>query len=742
MTATATATPSGSHKKLDLVRPETAFYTHQVEGIRHLARINSWLLADDMGLGKTLQALTVAAIDFQMGYASKVLVVTLASCKWNWLDDIEKHTLFRAEVLDGSPAKRANQLADFKSHILIVNYEQVVAHVEDFNAMGFDIVVFDEAHAIKSHKSARTKACQALAAERFFLLTGSPLLNRPDELWSLLHRIDPGGFPKYWGFVSRYCNAPEAPVWMADLSFKPIGKIEAGDHVIGWRRVNGRRSMEVATVEEVRHRIAPEIIRVTMESGAVIRCTPDHRWLRASHGAEDDDVFGTIGPRSSDRRRIGRPLNSLSRVITPTRELPPDLQRKADWLAGMIDGEGGGSVTISQSRRVNPAVHKRISEVLDALGVDYREHDAGYDLRGGKQLFTDLLNWTDVVKREYFTKRVLQGNNRRADSVGQMNRWADKIVNVEYEGPGEVVSMQTSTGNYIAWGYASKNCVFGGYKDKQVVGVKNQAELSERLDGYMLRRRKVDVLDLPEKQHIPVFVDLSPEQKKLYVEARDELKITLPADPTPMELENALTKFLRLKQICGTTACIPGHEDKSNKLDRAMEIVEEKIGNGEPLVVFTQFRGVLAAFGNRMAAVKPTPIPFSVLSGDVPINKRQQVIQDWSDAAAADKPGVLLCMTQVAGVGLNLTAASTAIMLDKLFVPKLNEQAEDRLHRIGADKTKPVQIIEMICRNTVEQRVEVILSRKRKLFDTLIEGNDLKRAIFAEIMDDELDGEL
>lgn len=73
------------------------------------------------------------------------------------------------------------------------------------------------------------------------------------------------------------------------------------------------------------------------------------------------------------------------------------------------------------------------------------------------------------------------------------------------------------------------------------------------------------------------------------------------------------------------------------------------------------------------------------------------------------------------GVGLNLTAANKAIFIDRLYVPKLNEQAEDRIHRIGADKTKPVQIFNIVAKKTVEERIERILAAKRKLFDSVVE---------------------
>ncbi len=273
--------------------------------------------------------------------------------------------------------------------------------------------------------------------------------------------------------------------------------------------------------------------------------------------------------------------------------------------------------------------------------------------------------------------------------------------------------------------FRARFCVFGGWQGKDVIGVKNQKELHGILHNVMLRRLKKDVLDLPEKQIIPVMVDLHPEQRKLYKEAWEDMRITMPDDPDPMELENALTRFLRLKQICSTTANIEGFEDHSIKLDRAMEIIEEV---GEHIVLFTQFRGTQRAMMARLARAK---IPALELNGDTPPSTRVEIVKRW----ASSPPGALVCMIQVAGVGLNMTAASKVIFLDKLFVPKLNEQAQDRAYRIGADLTKPVMIFELIARKTIEQRIETILRQKTELFNELIETPVWKRNFFRALME-------
>ena len=281
------------------------------------------------------------------------------------------------------------------------------------------------------------------------------------------------------------------------------------------------------------------------------------------------------------------------------------------------------------------------------------------------------------------------------------------------------------------WSFLNRYAVFGGYKDKQIVGVKNEKELTERLQNVMLRRLKKDVLDLPEVQIIERRVDLTKEQRKLYDEVINELRLPRADQAEPDDIENALTKFLRLKQICGTTWSFSG-VDHSSKLELAVADDTELVENGEKIVVFTQFRDVQECYTKRLAG---TGIPVWTLNGDTPQPLRQPTVKEWS---LSKEPGIIVCMLQVAGVGLNMTAARHASFLDKLFVPGLNKQAIDRLHRIGQDKSQPVQVREYLCRNTIESRVNQILHVKSKLFGEIVESDpDWKRKLYAAILEDE-----
>lgn len=279
------------------------------------------------------------------------------------------------------------------------------------------------------------------------------------------------------------------------------------------------------------------------------------------------------------------------------------------------------------------------------------------------------------------------------------------------------------------WGFKQEFCVMGGYKNKAVIGVKNEHKLVSALQHVMIRRLKSEVLDLPEVQIIPRIVDLTPLQRKLYDQAVGELKLDL--GNSEMELDNPATKFLRLKQICGTTASLlESGEDSSAKLDLAIEDAEEIVAKGNKLVVFTQFRSVHAAYVQR---AKVLDVPIYELHGDVPGSERQGIVKDWGNVQG---PAIIVCMLQVAGIGLNMTAARYCQFIDKDFVPALNQQAIDRLNRIGASKTQAIQVLEYRARGTVETRVESILKTKKNIFESIVEQKEFQKRIAREIMTD------
>ena len=166
-------------------------YPYQREGMLHLAFTERALLADEMGLGKTIQAIAACALLHRLGKATRVLVVTPASLKTEWEDQIQHFTPLPYQLVYGS---RSYRLPAYSTppFFTIVNYEQMIRDSLDVNRLLHpDIVVLDEAQRIKNWNTKTAQAVKRLRSRYAFVLTGTPIENRIDELHSLMDFLNP-----------------------------------------------------------------------------------------------------------------------------------------------------------------------------------------------------------------------------------------------------------------------------------------------------------------------------------------------------------------------------------------------------------------------------------------------------------------------------------------------------------------------------------------------------------------------
>lgn len=175
-------------------------YDFQVDGVKFLVSHKRAILADSMGLGKTPQALM-----FVGHHAAKTLVVAPANVLYKWLGEVSKWTNRTAQVV----ATGKTPLADV--HIHIMSYDIMRIRYEELSKQLYDCAVFDEAHALKNYKAGRTRAAKNMlvsgAIRKVLFLSGTPFLNRPDELFSLLNMLNSGAYPNYFQYARRYCGA-------------------------------------------------------------------------------------------------------------------------------------------------------------------------------------------------------------------------------------------------------------------------------------------------------------------------------------------------------------------------------------------------------------------------------------------------------------------------------------------------------------------------------------------------------
>ncbi len=175
-------------------------YPYQREGMLHLAFTGRALLADEMGLGKTIQAIAACALLHRLGQAKRVLVVTPASLKTEWEEQIARFTPLPLQIVFGNKTERLRAYAS-APFFTLVNYEQMLADALDVNArLRPDIVVLDEAQRIKNWAAKTAQAVKRLRSRYAFVLTGTPIENRLDDLYSIVSFLD----PKIFGPLFRF----------------------------------------------------------------------------------------------------------------------------------------------------------------------------------------------------------------------------------------------------------------------------------------------------------------------------------------------------------------------------------------------------------------------------------------------------------------------------------------------------------------------------------------------------------
>jgi len=176
-------------------------FPYQREGMLHLAFGERAMVADEMGLGKTPQGIAAAALLHRMGKATRCLVVTPASLKTEWEEQIAKFTDLPCEVVYGSRQQRVAIYQNPSAFFTIVNYEQVRSDTLDINAaFGADIVILDEAQRIKNWASKTARAIKRLESRYAFVLTGTPIENRIDEIYSITEFLNPAVFGPLFRF--------------------------------------------------------------------------------------------------------------------------------------------------------------------------------------------------------------------------------------------------------------------------------------------------------------------------------------------------------------------------------------------------------------------------------------------------------------------------------------------------------------------------------------------------------------
>ena len=271
------------------------------------------------------------------------------------------------------------------------------------------------------------------------------------------------------------------------------------------------------------------------------------------------------------------------------------------------------------------------------------------------------------------------------------------------------------------YSFKKHHCVMGGFGGYEIIGYKNLNELEDRLNEIMLRRKKEDVLDLPEKTYIDEYVDMTPKQTQIYKEVTADIKMNI--DQIKIA-PNPLAALIRMRQATGYTGILSSTIQESAKLDRMEELVEEAISNNRKVVMFSNWEQITLPAYNRLA----TKYKGTYITGEVDADQRQAHIESFqTDNDVKFVVGTIGAM----GTGLTLTAGTVVIFLDHPWNRALYDQAVDRVHRIGQKNN--ITIYNLMVKNSIDERIWELVNKKGAMADMLVDGQSAK--ISSEVLE-------
>ncbi|MEK3796540.1 DEAD/DEAH box helicase [Paenibacillus sp. FSL R7-0204] len=280
------------------------------------------------------------------------------------------------------------------------------------------------------------------------------------------------------------------------------------------------------------------------------------------------------------------------------------------------------------------------------------------------------------------------------------------------------------------------------------------ADLQRLVKPFMLRRKKKDPaiqLDLPDKNEMKTYINLTAEQAALYDQNVNSLLERMQKLEGIERKGAILAALTSLKQLCDhpmllTKEALPEPEDgsaldttslieRSAKLERLLAMVRELREENERCLIFTQYVGM----GKMLQAVLQQELqePVLYLNGSTPKSTRDRMIERFqapplpageaaADGAAgaqtSDQPNVFILSLKAGGVGLNLTAANHVFHFDRWWNPAVENQATDRAYRMG--QTRDVQVHKFISLGTLEEKIDEMLESKQQLSDDVISGSE------------------
>ncbi|TYI16644.1 hypothetical protein ES332_A08G269000v1 [Gossypium tomentosum] len=685
-------------------------------------RLNG-ILADEMGLGKTIMTIALLAhLACEKGIWGPHLIVVPTSVMLNWETEFLRWCpAFKILTYFGSAKerklKRQGWLKPNSFHVCITTYRLVIQDSKVFKRKKWKYLILDEAHLIKNWKSQRWQTLLNFNSKRRILLTGTPLQNDLMELWSLMHFLMPHIFQSHQEFKDWFCN--------------PIsGMIE------GQERVNKE------VVDRLHNVLRPFILRrlkrdvekqLPMKHEHVIYC----RLSRRQRNLYEDFIA------SSETQATLASANffGMISVIMQLRKVcnHPDLFEGRP----IVSSFDMGGINIQLSSSVCSIVSPGPFSTVDLKGLGILFTDIDFSMTSWESDEVEAL----VTPKSLIEERVDQDNleeirplSRHKGNLHGTNIFEEIRKALREERLREAKERAAA----IAW-WNSLRC-----RKKPVYSTTLCELVSVKLPAFDIHRKKVDNRSYLYSSKLAEIV-LSPvERFQTMIHLVESFMFAIPAARAPAPVcwcsKTGTSVFLHptFVEKCAEnlfallTPIRPAivrrqvyFPDKRliqfdcGKLQELEILLRRLKSEGHRALIFTQMTkmlDILEAFINIYGYT------YMRLDGSTQPEERQTLMQRFN---TNPKIFLFILSTRSGGVGINLVGADTVIFYDSDWNPAMDQQAQDRCHRIG--QTREVHIYRLISESTIEENILKKANQKRALDDLVIQSGGYNTEFFKKL---------
>ncbi|KAJ3152625.1 putative DNA helicase ino80 [Geranomyces variabilis] len=782
--------PSSLNTETEVEQPRMLTVTlksYQLKGLTWLAGL--WeqgingILADEMGLGKTIQSISLMAhLAETHNIWGPFLVVSPASTLPNWQQEIARFTP-HLKVLPywGDPDDRKTLrgflnpkklgMRDAPFHVAITSYQLIVTDAQYFSRIKWQYMILDEAQAIKSSSSQRWKTLLKLPSRNRLLLTGTPIQNSMQELWSLLHFIMPTLFDSHEEFSEWFSKDIESHV-------------EAGGEGKGLNEEQLRRLhmiLKPFMLRRVKRDVENELAdKIETE----LPCTLTWR---------QRELYRRLKSKVSVRELLDGVGSSSASNVAPTNPAAPITE---NWG----DDDGGNDTLMNlvmQFRKVcnHPELFERgyVKGPLLALSPQLMATYAGPLKQlscsdwSMLQFVIPKLIWNEAATPPWRWRgaRILTADwiaeeqQRTSGSFGFL-----PFISAT---PGELARLSDSD-LFARWvahllvrdqlsklrAYYARNAVPSGPQDLMLhitaldAGSDNDTRVHTALQHVAADAQAVSILTRVETAYSPAAIAcpvMATASSRSFISALHsalyDLRIMrLLAAPGPRpDLENGeygsdddiswlnFTPITRAdydtrqlvdvvhpgSSLLGEPArpragwsflVVPSVEKlvtDSGKMLVLDKLLRELKKGGHRVLIFFQMTLMMDLMEEYMSSRQ---YQYLRLDGSTSIYDRRDLVNDWQ---TRPELFVFLLSTRAGGLGINLTAADTVIFFDSDWNPTCDQQAMDRSHRLG--QTKQVMVYRLITVGTIEERILMRARQKDQIQKVVISGGEFKQQV-------------